>query len=132
MKVRSRSNVLLVELLIVVMFFMLASCTLLQVFAAASGESRRAEEIARAAADAQNIADQVYVSEDIPALMEKLAFREDDGCWLREDEDYQIRVTAEELLRPAGIWLAREISVIAQDGEVMVCLPCSRYQEVPQ
>ena len=42
MKSGSRSNALLVELLIVVMFFMLSSTVLLQVFATARTQSDRA------------------------------------------------------------------------------------------
>ena len=43
MKSGNRSNALLVELLIVVMFFMLSSTVLLQVFSTARNQSRRAE-----------------------------------------------------------------------------------------
>jgi hypothetical protein len=50
MKNHSHSNALLVELLIVVLFFMLASTVLLQLFTAARTQSQRAEDLSEASA----------------------------------------------------------------------------------
>ena len=55
MKNHSHSNALLVELLIVVLFFMLASTVLLQLFTAARTQSLRAEELSEATHLAQNL-----------------------------------------------------------------------------
>ena len=60
----NRSNALLVELLIVVMFFMLSATVLLQVFAAARNQSRQAERMIGALNTAQNVADELYAAED--------------------------------------------------------------------
>ncbi len=57
MKNHSHSNALLVELLIVVLFFMLASTVLLQLFTAARTQSLRAEELSEATHLAQNLAE---------------------------------------------------------------------------
>lgn len=57
MKNHSHSNALLVELLIVVLFFMLASTVLLQLFTAARTQSLRAEELSEATLLAQNLAE---------------------------------------------------------------------------
>ena len=57
MKNHSHSNALLVEFLIVVLFFMLASTVLLQLFTAARTQSLRAEELSEATLLAQNLAE---------------------------------------------------------------------------
>ena len=57
MKNHSHSNALLVELLIVVLFFMLASTVLLQLFTAARTQSQRAEDLSEATHLAQNLAE---------------------------------------------------------------------------
>ena len=57
MKNHSHSNALLVELLIVVLFFMLASTVLLQLFTAARTQSQRAEDLSEATLLAQNLAE---------------------------------------------------------------------------
>ena len=57
MKNHSHSDALLVELLIVVLFFMLASTVLLQLFTAARTQSQRAEDLSEATLLAQNLAE---------------------------------------------------------------------------
>ena len=60
MKNHSHSNALLVELLIVVLFFMLASTVLLQLFTAARTQSQRAEDLSEATLLAQNLAEGLH------------------------------------------------------------------------
>ena len=64
MKTHNRSNALLMELLIVILVFMLASTLLMQVFAKVRGLEDRAELTATALAEAQGQADRLYAAED--------------------------------------------------------------------
>ena len=65
----SRGNALLVELLFVVMFFMLTTTVLLEVFAKASSFSNRSELLTNSMVRAQNTADQLYAAEDPEAYL---------------------------------------------------------------
>ena len=64
MRNNSRSNVLLVEILIAVLFFMLSATVLIRVFATARNMTVRSGVESAAIADAQNVAEVLYASED--------------------------------------------------------------------
>ena len=64
MKNKNKSNSLLVELLIVIMFFMLSGTVLIQVFAKAHELRERSARKMDALLFAQNTADTLYASED--------------------------------------------------------------------
>ena len=60
MKSGSRANALLVELLIVIIFFMFVSVTLVEFFAASREKSVAAQTTGAAILDAQNLAEELY------------------------------------------------------------------------
>ena len=132
MKARNRSNALLLELLIVVAFFMLASTTLLQVFSAARQQSARAEQLSEAAAEAQNIADQLYVAEDGEALLKSLGFEQQDADWKRAEEDFEITVTRSLENEEQGVLVRQTVRVADASGKTLIELPCSCWREVPR
>ena len=75
MKKANRSNALLVELLIVVIFFMLAATVLLQVFTASRNQGRIAGAINDSLVEAQNVADRLYAAEgDEAGLLQAMGF----------------------------------------------------------
>ena len=59
---RNRSNVLLVEILIAVLFFMLSAVVLVQVFATSRNLTTRAGVETRALAEAQNVTEAMYAA----------------------------------------------------------------------
>lgn len=126
MKTGNRSNALLVELLIVVMFFMLASTVLLQVFAEAHRQSDRAELISGSLAEAQNIADRLYAADDAQAALAQLGFVcGDDHCMLEKGAlQFEARIADE--ADAHGIFRRQEVLVKTEDG-VLFTLPCSRW-----
>lgn len=130
MKTSHRSNALLVELLIVVMFFMLSATILLQVFSKARTLDMRAEREADAVAQAQDLADQLWAAEDADALLTSLGFTRSGDTWEREADSVVTRVTAERQELSAGVFLRSEVQVLDSDGTALVTLPCSRYREV--
>jgi len=129
MRTNRRSNALLVELLIVVMFFMLAFSVLLQVFAAARGQSERAGQITRALAGAQNVADRLYAAEDAEEELAAMGFAGQDGLWAREEDGLETLVSSAIEESGAGALLRAEVRVLA-GGDELVSLPLARYAEV--
>lgn len=131
MRSGSRSNALLVELMIVVMFFMIAATVLLRVFVSSRNQSDRAELITTSIAAAQNTADRLYAAEDPEAELQSLGFVQENGVWVLTAERYQLVASVTEEAEPAGIFRRQSVRAIA-DGETLYELPCSRWQEVNQ
>ena len=63
MRNRNRSNVLLVEILIAVLFFMLSATVLVRVFVTARNMTVRSGVESVAVADAQNVAESLYAAD---------------------------------------------------------------------
>ena len=123
MKHHSHSNALLVELLIVVLFFMLASTVLLQLFTAARTQSQKAEDLSSATLYAQNIAETLYSGQG-------------DGSFVTSSERYSlpgsfltasVESAAEQM--KAGTLTRYTISIFSGD-ELVYALPGARYEEV--
>ena len=128
MKTGNRGNALLVELLIVVMFFMLASTVLLRMFSAARDQGRQAELMTRALNEAQNVADTLYAAADPEAALESLGFVREGEAWALEGADYTVLATSSVEDREEGRMRAQAVRVTAA-GETVCSLPCSRYEE---
>ena len=127
MKTGNHSNALLVELLIVVMFFMLAATVLMQVFAKARTVSDRARLIADAAAGAQTQADRLYAAEDPEAALREMGFTADASGWIYDGGDYLSTVTLE---NGEDGFTRQVLTVRDRTDEVLLTLPCSRWREV--
>ena len=123
----NRSNALLVELLIVVMFFMLSCTVLLQVFTTARAQSARAEMLTLALNTAQNAADCLYAADDPEAALRNMEFEEKDGEWVRAEGEYSLYVTA--LEESGGASFRCQVQAREKDGP-LITLPVVRYGEV--
>ncbi len=133
MRKTNRSNALLVELMIVVIFFMLASTVLLRVFTESRNQGQRAGAINEALVAAQNTADRLYAAEDgangaIKALKE-MGFQADAASgWFLENEEYRLTVYLNTEDRDAG--LMQQATVTAYQGDLaLFSLPVARYEE---
>lgn len=137
---RNRSNVLLVEILIAVLFFMLSATVLVRVFVTARNLTVRAGVETLALAEAQNVAEAIYASEDPGATLEAMDFKLYHGAWSRTDGDYTLYVEGGEKAADAGvIWSGtvrafyrnRYADQARQEDEELFSLDCARYREVP-
>ena len=128
MKSANRSNGLLVELLIVVMFFMLSATVLLQVFTTARTQSEKAGRLNRAMNAAQNVADQLYAGSDAVQTLKDLAFADQGGQWLLSGDDYDLVVAIEDDEMEFGVLHRFDVSAV-KDGETLLTLPAARYRE---
>lgn len=119
----NRTNALVVELMIAVLFFMLASVILARVFAYAHNQGVRAQLLTQALAEAQNTADRVYAAQSLAAFLKADGFDEagEPGGYRKNVED----LTVEVVVQPSPV---RDCIVyVRKDGELLVKLPCSRY-----
>ena len=91
MKEGSRANALLVELLLVIFFFMISAAILVQVFADAKLKSRTAHATNASMLEAQNIAEDLYAADDPAAVLEAQGFTGKDGTWTLEKDGYLLK-----------------------------------------
>lgn len=136
---RNRSNMLLVEILIAVLFFMLSAAVLVQVFAASRNMTIRAGIETRALAEAQNIADALYASDDPEETLAEEGFDSAHGIWTRDDGDYTLCAVGEWTETEAGrLWEGRvsgfqkkrNTGETRPGDEELFSIPCVFYREV--
>ena len=134
---KNRSNVLLVEILIAVFFFMLSATILVRVFAAARSLSVRSGVETEALMAAQNTADAIWAADDVDAALEEMEFASAHGVWTRDYGTYTLYI--EGGAAPAGngaLWEGVVRAYYRQQGEdgirsdaELFALPCVRYRE---
>ena len=124
MKNHSHSNALLVELLIVVLFFMLASTVLLQLFTAARTQSQRAEDLSEATHLAQNLAENCQAGgspDDFPVSS--------DGRISFPGSSLTATVESTSQQSESGTLTYTTIHIYSGD-DLIYTLPTARYEEV--
>ena len=127
MKEGSRANALLVELLLVIFFFMISSAILVQVFADAKLKSRTAHATNASMLEAQNIAEDLYASDDPDAVLAGYGFTaEEGGSWILQKDGYQLKVTLREEETASGTLRTYEVSGVEGD-KTLLTLPSARF-----
>ena len=121
-----RANALLVELLLVILFFMLGATTLVELFADARHKSLQARATNTAIMEAQNIADDLYGTDDPDAVLKALGFSEADSAWTLEEDEYTLKVTLQEEAAESGVLRTFTVSATG-DGADLFSLPSTRY-----
>ncbi len=121
-----RANALLVELLLVILFFMLGATTLVELFADARHKSLQARATNTAIMEAENIADDLYGAEDPDKVLAELGFTQDNETWTLEKDEYTLTVTGEEESADAGVLRKYTISAVG-DGKDLFSMPSTRY-----
>ena len=126
MKEGSRANALLVELLLVIFFFMISAAILVQVFANARLKSRTAKATNASMLEAQNIAEDLYAADDPETVLNEYGFLAKDGELVLEKDGYMLKVTLREEETDSGILRTYDVSGI--EGEkTLLTLPSTRY-----
>ena len=141
MRNRNRSNVLLVEILIAVLFFMLSATVLVKVFVTARNMTVRAGVESRAIAEAQNVAESLYASGDIEQMLEGMGFHSSHGSWTLDKGDYTLYVDGGSTPTETGeLWSGtvrafyklRNPDAVRAEDEQLFSLTCTRYKGVAQ
>ena len=126
MKEGSRANALLVELLLVIFFFMISAVILVQVYADAKLKSRTAHATNYSMIEAQNIAEDLYVTNDPDAVLAEYGFTAQDGGWVLEKDGYLLKVSLREEETPSGVLRTYDVSGV--EGEkTLLTLPSTRF-----
>ena len=126
MKEGSRANALLVELLLVIFFFMISAAVLVQVFADAKLKSRTAHATNATMLEAQNIAEDLYAADDPDAVLNAYGFTEKDGALILEKDGYFLKVTVREQETESGLLKTYDVSGVEGD-KTLLTLPSTRF-----
>ena len=141
----SRANALLVELLLVIFFFMISAAILVQLFANARHKSMQAQYATAAISEAQNCAEDLYAANDgWEDWLTKNGFRkESENKWARTYTDeknnplYTICITAdfEPVTDGKGGEVVGEMRTFRitghGDGQDLFTIPSARYAPAP-
>ena len=127
MQEKSRANVLLLEILIAVLFFMLSATVLVQVFAEAHNQNTKAYAQMQALQEAQNVADRLYAAEDPEAVLESLGFAQGHGMWVRRFEDVTLHVELKDRDYEMGRLRSAEIMAFYGQDTELFALPVEKY-----
>lgn len=119
-------NILLAEIMVAVLFFALCSTVILELFVAAKEYSGRSERESEALLIAQDLAEQLYASDDTRSMLFGQGFTQTEDEWICEREGYSLTVAAEEEIAAAGFMRKAQIS-IRQDGDLLAEIPMVRY-----
>ena len=126
MKEGGRANALLVELLLVIFFFMISAAILVQVFADAKLKSRTAAATNSAMLEGQNIAEDLYGTDDPEAVLTGYGFTSEGDVWVLERKGYTLKVTPKSEETDSGTLRTYEVSGI--EGEkTLITLPATRF-----
>ena len=136
MKEGSRANALLVELLLVIFFFMISAAILVQVFADAKLKRRTAHATNASMLETQNVAEDLYAAKDPDAVLAAYGFTaQDENNWVLEKDGYYLKVTLREEETDGGVLKTYDVSGIEKtyDGsgeekeQTLLTLPSTRY-----
>ena len=139
MRNKNRTNVLLVEILIAVLFFMLSATVLVRVFATARNMTARSGVEERALAEAQDVAELLYATDDVDAALEQLQFASSHGTWSKDCGDYSLYVFGDIEPTGAGELWAGKVSAFYKlrnpddaraEDEELFSLSCVKYKGV--
>ena len=139
MRKRNRSDLMLVEILIGVFFFMLSLTVLVQVFAKSRNLTVKAEVETKALAQAQNVIESIYNTEDPLKNLQEMGFLNSHGVWVQDLQSYSLMATIENVPAEAGtLWRGeikafynlRDLEKDRQEAEMLFSLPCVWYRGV--
>ena len=133
MREGSRANTLLLELLLVVLFFMLACTTIVEIFGQARLRSNQATVHNEAMLQAENVAEKLYNSAADEHAMTDIGFTLSGDNWTMAVDKAELQVTVSDSETESGIIRSFEIRALEGNEELFV-LPVSRYlpKEVAQ
>jgi len=135
MKEGSRANALLVELLLVIFFFMISAAILVRVYGDAKLKSRTAHATNYSMIEAQNVAEDLYAAENPEEKLAEYGFTAEGDGWSLQKDGYLLKVTVREEETASGVLRTYDVSGVEithnESGEkkenILLTLPSTRF-----
>ncbi len=128
MKKSNGMNALLIELVIVLFFFILSFSVLAQVYTHSYLTEKEAALESRALFEAQNVCALLQSAENPEETLVQQGFAKGAEAWEKEYEGYALSVHAQKQPQAFGNWWQMDVSAVKTDG-VLFTLPASSYVE---
>ena len=127
MKKHSTANILLVELVIVILFFMLCVSTLVEVFGTARIKSLAARAENAAMLKIENVESMLQAAADFEAGLQENGFEKAGEGWDLTESDYILHLAVEEEPAEAGILRKLNFTAEQANGTPLFELPTVKY-----
>jgi len=127
MKKHSSANILLIELVLVILFFMLCVATIVEMFGLARVKSAYAKAGTEAMLIVENLEERLAGSGDAAAELEKSGFVSENGSWVFQGERFTLTAAASEEKTEAGVLRTVDFSAVQKTGQKIFDLPVVNY-----
>ena len=126
-KKHSTANILLIELVLVILFFMLCVSTIVEMFGAARVKSAYARAGSQAMLIVENLEEKLAASADASGELTKEGFVQKDGRWVLREEAYTLTAEESEEKTDAGTLRTVRFSAEQKTGKTLFELPVVNY-----
>lgn len=126
-KKHSTANILLIELVLVILFFMLCVSVIVEMFGLARVKSAYARTCSGAMLTVENLEERLAAAEDAGAELGAAGFALRDGVWVLEQEDYTVTAAETEEKTEAGVLRTVTFSAEQKTGNKLFDLPVVHY-----
>jgi hypothetical protein len=127
MKKHSTANVLLIELALVILFFMLCVSVIVEVFGAARLKSADARASSRAMIQVENLEARLAGAETAEEVLLEAGFLQEDGRWYLSAEGYTLTAAEETEAAAAGTLRTVTFTAARKGGDSLFSLPVTHY-----
>ena len=127
MKKHSTANILLMELLVVILFFMLCVATLVEVLGLARSKSAFASAENAAMLRIENLEGLLQTAASPEEELARNGFEAEDGAWVLREETYTLRAGMAEEKTGAGSLRTVTFTAEKPNGDALFELPTVKY-----
>ena len=122
-----KGNTLLIELIIVLLFFALSQTVVVSMFAAAHDKAEHSVMLSSALTFSESVAERLTLEDDPDAALQEAGFAGSDGIYTYTDpHGYDVQVTMRREEKPAGEMLYITVTAL-HNGEELLTLPVQNY-----
>ncbi len=121
-----KGNMLLIELVIVILFFSLSQVVIVQVFAQAQRRTLENSRMNSALMRAQSMLEYMTGVQNPEKTLEGMGLKGENGVYTMEGDGYQLEASVRHLSQPAGELVTVDFTA-RQDDKEMFAIPSVQY-----
>ena len=127
MKKHSSANILLIELVLVILFFLLCASTIVEMFGTARLKSEFARKSSQAILIVENLEARLAGTDDMDAELEKAGFVPEEGRWVLQQDGYRLFAVESGEQTETGTLRKVSFSAEQETGGTLFELPVVHY-----
>ena len=126
-KKHGTANILLIELVLVILFFMLCVSTIVEMFGAARVKSAWAKAGSQAMLIVENLEERLAASDDAGGELSRQGFVQEEDRWVLREEGYTLTAVESQEKTEAGTLRTVAFSAEQKTGKPLFELPVTHY-----